>query len=160
MKKKMTEITKPKKIEKKIEFTIGEILEKLKVDAEVEVIKETEDHYKVNIKTQETGLLIGRHGEIINGLQLFLGVVLYKKLGSWVHVVLDVGDYRKTREETIKEMVNRIVAEVETTLHPVVLPYLTPLERRIVHLMLTDHQKVTSESTGEGKDRLITIKPR
>ena len=160
MKKKMTKTTKPKKVEKEIEETIKEILEKLKVETEVEIVKETDDHYKVNIKTQETGLLIGRHGEIINGLQLFLGVVLYKKLGNWVHVVLDVGDYRKTREETIKEMVNRIVAEVETTLRPVALPYLTPLERRIVHLMLTDQPKVTSESIGEGKDRLITIKPR
>ena len=151
---------KTKKIEKEIEYIIKEILVKLKVEAKIEMVKEADDHYQVNIQTQETGLLIGRHGETINSLQLFLGVVLYKKLGNWVHLVLDVGDYRKMREETIKEMVNRIIAEVETSLQPVVLPFLTPLERRFVHLMLTDHKKVTSESIGEGKERRITIKPR
>jgi spoIIIJ-associated protein len=155
------------KINQEIKKTAAELLDKLQVSATVEVSKETDDlpagqagHYKVNIETTETGLLIGYHGETLNSLQLLLGVILYKKLGKWVRVVLDVGDYRKAREENIKEMVNRITAEVEETSQPVVLPYLTPYERRIVHMMLSDNPKFASESEGEGKDRRIVIKPR
>lgn len=114
----------------------------------------------MRIETEETGLLIGRHGECINSLQLLLGVMLYKKFGKWVRVILDVGDYRKMREDSLKEMVERIAGEVEGTGVPVVLPYLSPLERRFVHLLLTENAKVTSESTGEGKERRVTIKPR
>jgi predicted RNA-binding protein Jag len=55
-------------------------------------------------------------------------------------------------------MVERIVSEVETTGDSVVLPYLSPLERRFVHMFLTDNEKVTSESNGEGRDRRVTIK--
>lgn len=148
------------KADKIIETTLKELLEKLKVAASVVVTEESEDHYKVNIETDETGLLIGYHGETINSLQLLLGVILYKKTGKWIHVVLDVGDYREMRESSIKEMVNRIVGEVEQTQVPVALPYLTPLERRIVHMMLSDNKTVVSESSGEGKERRVMIKPR
>lgn len=155
------------KIDKIIQETIETLLQKLKVDAGVTVTEEVgkkpeeeTDHYKVNIETPETGLLIGYHGETLNGLQLLLGVILYRKLGKWVHVVLDVGEYRKMRESSIQEMVNRIVGEVEQTHQPVALPYLTPLERRIVHMMLASHESVVSESSGEGRDRRVTIKPR
>lgn len=140
-----------------------EFLQKLKVEGTAEVneeSKEGEVSYKINIQSEETGLLIGYHGETLNGLQLLLGIILYKKFGKWLHIIIDVGNYRQMREESIKEMVNRIVSEVETTGQPVVLPYLSPLERRIVHMMLTGHEKVASESSGEGKERRLTIKPR
>lgn len=146
-------------IEKEIKNILSDLLDKLKVKGGCTVTKEAPSHYKATIDTQETGLLIGRHGETLNSLQLLLGVILYKQLGSWVRVILDVGDYRKMREESIKEMVERVVGEVETTGRPVALPYLSPLERRIVHLMLAKNQKVTSESSGEGKSRRVTIKP-
>lgn len=148
------------KTEKEIETTVKDLLEKLRVEAKIEVVKGSEDQYQVNIQTQETGLLIGYHGETLNSLQLLTGVILYKKTGKWVHVVLDVGDYRKMREESIKEMVGRIIGEVEASGQPVVLPYLTPLERRFVHMMLADHPKMTSESSGEGRERRVAIRPR
>lgn len=158
--------------EKKIEETVKELLDKLDISAKISV-KPQEDtgksadnkdedsnSFRVDIDTDETGLLIGHHGETINSLQLLLGVILYKKFKKWLRVILDVGDYRKKREESIKEMVNRIISEVETTGQPVWLPFLTPLERRTVHIMLEDHKTVTSESVGEGRERRITIKPR
>ncbi|MBM3283102.1 KH domain-containing protein [Candidatus Gottesmanbacteria bacterium] len=147
-------------IAKEVKSTLASLLEKLRVEGNCTVTKESPDHYKAIIETQESGLLIGRHGETLNSLQLILGVILYKKLKSWVRVVLDVGNYRQAREEDIKEMVNRIASEVDATGKPVILPYLSPLERRIVHLMLSDHQKVTSESSGEGRNRRITLKLR
>lgn len=155
--------TKTTNTKEEIKNTTVELLSKLQVENVVEVSEEKVDaevNYKVNIQTQETGLLIGHHGDTLNGLQLILGVIMYKKLGSWIHVVVDVGNYRQMREESIKEMVNRIVGEVEATSQPVTLPYLSPLERRIVHMMLSGNLKVVSESTGEGKDRLLTIRPK
>lgn len=155
---------KKKEKAQSVDGTISSLLETLfkllHIEATAVVEKQEEDQYSVRIETQETGLLIGRHGEGINSLQLLLGVMLYKKFGRWIRVILDVGDYRKMREDSLKEMVTRITSEVETTGNPVVLPYLSPLERRFVHMLLTDNSKVTSESTGEGKERRVTIKPR
>ncbi|MBI2617650.1 KH domain-containing protein [Candidatus Gottesmanbacteria bacterium] len=149
-----------KNVEKEISSLLSQIFTLLEIKAATTIEKQEEDQFAVRIETEETGLLIGRHGECINSLQLLLGVMLYKKFGKWVRVILDVGDYRKMREDSLKEMVERIAGEVEGTGVPVVLPYLSPLERRFVHLLLTENAKVTSESTGEGKERRVTIKPR
>jgi spoIIIJ-associated protein len=157
--KKIADVV-PQDIAATIQQTVVDIIGRIGIEATVTVAVDAEENYRVNVSTLESGLLIGRHGETINGLQLFLGVVLFKKLGRWVRVVLDVGDYRSQRESTIREMVNRIITEVETTKQPVSLPFLTPLERRSVHVMLTDHATVMSESVGEGRDRRLTIKPR
>lgn len=151
---------KTEKIEETVKKALEEMLSFLEIEATAIVSLESADHFQIEIQTQETGLLIGFHGETINSLQLLLGVLLYKKLGKWIHVVLDVGGYRKMRQDHIQEMVGRIITEVETTNQPVVLPFLTPLERRIVHMMLSDNEKITSESAGEGKERRVSIKPR
>ena len=109
--------------EKEIAIVLTDLLKALKIEAQVAVVQTDEGHNKADIQTQETGLLIGHHGEVINSLQLITGVILFKQLKTWVHVVLDVGGYRQMREENIKEMVNRIVAEVETTSQQVILPF-------------------------------------
>lgn len=121
---------------------------------------EDEISYRITIETLESGLLIGRHGDTLNSLQLLLGVMLFKRTGSWIHVLVDVGNYRKMREESVTAMADRIIAEVERTGQPVPLPFLSPLERRMVHMHLTDHPTVMSESEGEGRDRRLVIKPR
>lgn len=119
--------------EEEIKKTTSQFLEKLRIVASISIIREKaegdskEDVYKVNIETEETGLLIGRHGETLNSLQLLLGIIIYQKTKQWARVVLDIGNYRKMREEGIKEMVTRITAEVEASGNPVTLPYLTPL---------------------------------
>ena len=41
-----------------------------------------------------------------------------------------------------------------------VLSSLKSWERRIIHLYLQSDEQVTSESEGEGKDRVLVIKPR
>ena len=162
----MVKTEKKANLKKILKELAAELLGKLEIAAEIEVkeekAKENEqaDHYEVVIQTQESGLLIGRHGESLNSLQLLLGVIVYKKVGQWVRVIVDIGDYRKMREESLKEMAVRIIEEVKTSGQPVAMPYLTPLERRQIHVFLTDHESVMTESTGEGKDRRLIIKPR
>lgn len=170
MVKKPTKAKKPakkpaKKTEKKqtLEKVIKEISEELlslmQVAGTVDVVA-GQDHYALNIKTAESGLLIGRHGETLNSLQLLLGVMLFKKRGEWVRVIVDVGDYRKTRQQSLSEMAERIADEVETTGQPVTIPNLTPYERRTIHMLLSEHKSVMTQSIGEGRDRQLTIKPR
>jgi len=146
-----------------VEETIKELTDKLlsymQISGSTEVTA-GQDHYNVNITTQESGLLIGRYGETLNSLQLLLGVMLFKKRGEWIRVIVDVGDYRKSRQQSLSEMAQRIAGEVEATGQPVTIPNLTPYERRTIHMLLSQHKSVMTESIGEGRDRRLTIKPR
>ena len=137
-----------------------EFLQKLSVNAPVTVVEDVENTFKVQIETEEGGLLIGYHGETLNSLQLLLGSMVYKQLGEWMHIVVHVGDYREKREESIKALALRVAQEVVETKLPVPMPYLSSFERRIVHLTLADHPDVVSESEGEGRDRRVVVKPK
>lgn len=137
-----------------------ELLEKLTVKAALTLDEDEEGTVHVRLETEESGLLIGFHGETLNSLQLLLGIMVHNQLGEWVRIVVHVGDYREKREETIKAMALRIAEEVSQTGESVPMPYLSSFERRIVHLTLVDHPAVKSESEGEGRYRRLVIKPK
>ncbi|MCL5095614.1 MAG: KH domain-containing protein [Patescibacteria group bacterium] len=135
------------------------LLEYLMVEATIEV-SEKEDVYEVQIETEDTGILIGYHGETLTSLQLILSLILYKRLGSWLRLIVNVGDWRQKREEVLKQMALSAAERVIATDEAMVLPNLSSFERRIVHLILADHPKVTSSSEGEGVERKLIIKPK
>lgn len=132
----------------------------LDIPVDLEIEKTEDKTFSINLQTENTGLLIGFHGETLSALQLLLSLMVYKKMGSWLHVSLNVGNYRQYREEQIKNLVNRVVGEVKQTGQPQGLPLLSGSERRVVHLYLVDHPDVISESEGEGRNRRVFIKPK
>lgn len=143
------------KIQKKTE----ELLGLLGVKAIVSVAAEGEVA-KVNLETDETGMLIGYHGETLEALQLVLSLMLAKTLGEFIRVSLEIGDYRKNREDYLQHLVEQTKERVLAEQQPVPLPNLKSWERRIVHLMLQEDEDVTTESLGEGRERILTIKPK
>lgn len=137
------------------------LLKLLGVEAKIEVGEDKENEaIKVQIETQEAGILIGYHGETISSLQLILGIIVSKKIGEWARVVVNVGDYREKREEVLRRMALTAAQRAKFANEPIVLPPLTASERRIIHLVLSGHPDVISESEGEGKDRRLVVKPR
>lgn len=135
------------------------LLEYLMIKAKLDV-SEKENVYEVQIETDDTGILIGYHGETLTSLQLILSLILYKRLGGWLRVIVNVGDWRQKREEVLKQMALSAAERVVATDEAMVLPNLSSFERRIVHLILADHPKVTSSSEGEGEERKLIIKPK
>lgn len=145
---------------KVIKKTTEELLAGLMIESTVDVESQEENLYKVTIQTEESGLLIGFHGETLSSFQLILGLTASKKLGKWVRVVVEVGDYRAKREEQLKAMAESYAAQAISTGQPVSIPYLPPIERRIIHLALQDRPDVESFSEGEGRNRRLVIKPK
>lgn len=134
-----------------------ELLTKLEIKAEV-TVSDNDGATLVTLETEEGGILIGYHGRNLESLQILLGQMVFKTLGTWERVVVTVGDYRQRREQEMKEMALQSAEKVVETKEPVVLVGLTPAERRTVHMVLTEHPEVMSESSGEGRDRKLTIK--
>ncbi|MCL4389988.1 MAG: KH domain-containing protein [Patescibacteria group bacterium] len=136
-----------------------ELLAQLQIDCTVEAAQGEDGVVNVNVATQESGLLIGYHGETLASFQLILGLMVYKKLGQWTKVVVEIGDYRAKREEQLRTMAQSYGQQVAASGQPLTLPYLPPAERRVIHLALQDSADVTCESEGEGNERRIVIKP-
>ena len=143
------------------QVTTEELLKLIGLEAKIQVAEDKENEaINVEIETPEPGILIGYHGETLSSLQLILGIMVSQKLGKWLRVLINVGDYRQKREEVLKNMALSAAQKAKFSNEPVVLPPLSGGERRIIHLVLADNPDVTSESEGEGQDRRIVIKPR
>jgi len=112
----------------------------------------------VNLQTdEETGLLIGHHGETLLAIQAALGMMMKQKVGEWVRVIANVGDWREKQESHLKELAREASQRAKETGKPQPIYNLTPAQRRIVHLELALDPEIVSESTGEGEERYLVV---
>ena len=122
-------------------------------------IDETES-FRVHIKTEETGLLIGFHGRTLESLQIILGIIVSKELNTWVKVYVNVGDYREKREEALMLMAQHAAERALAAGREIELANLSASERRVIHLTLSGDDRVETESVGEGNRRTLLVKPK
>ena len=139
--------------------TIEDLLDRLHVSGSVRV-ESNENMFDVILETEESGIVIGYHGEALEALQLIFSLMVSKKIGSFVRVNLEVGDYKKNRSEYLERLAMQTKERVLAENKEHILPSLKSWERRVVHLILQDDEEVVSESLGEGKDRVLVVKPR
>ncbi len=137
-----------------------DLLKRLEIDGMVAVVTDETGAYRVNIETQETGLLIGFHGRTLESFQIILGILVSKKLSEWVKTYVNVGDYREKREEALMLMAQRAAERALSLGRPVELSHLSPSERRVIHLTLQGDERVVTESIGDGNGRVLLVKPK
>jgi spoIIIJ-associated protein len=137
-----------------------DLLKRLEVTGDVSVDTDETGAYRVHIQTEETGLLIGYHGQTLESFQIILGLLISKKTGQWQRVYVNVGDYREKREEALMHMAQRAAERALAVRRPVELANLSAAERRIIHLTLSGDERVSTESVGDGSDRRLLVKPK
>lgn len=142
-----------------IKETVEDLLGRLEVQATAEVTLH-EEGADVTLQTEESGLIIGYHGEILEALQLVSSLMVSRKLDRFVRISLEVGDYKKNRSEYLERLASQTKERVLEENRPHTLSSLKSWERRIVHMILQNDDQVVSESMGEGKDRVLVVKPR
>ncbi len=145
----------------KIKSETESLLNDLGFAAEVEVQPEPElSLVNIQIESPEAASLIGFHGENLQAVQLVLSFMVHRALGEWTRVNVNVGDYRQKREEQLTKLAQNLAMKAKFSGEVQSIPNLTAAERRIVHLALADSPDVVTESEGEGRQRVLTIKPK
>jgi spoIIIJ-associated protein len=113
----------------------------------------------IDLAGEDSGLLIGRRGQTLQALQFLVNMIVRKDFDD-VRVTLDVENYRQRRESSLRDMAVKVAARVAQTNRSITLEPMPPADRRIIHTSLTDHPGVTTESTGEGEGRKVTVMPK
>jgi spoIIIJ-associated protein len=146
---------------------LEELLEHMKVDAQVEarvgddLAEEGEEAAVIlDVTGNDLGILIGRRGETLRALQYMLRLMLSRRLERWEPVIVDVESYRVRRRRLLRQLAARMAEKVAFSQQRVVLEAMPAHERRIIHIALRDHPKVTTKSIGEGERRKVTIIPK
>ena len=113
----------------------------------------------IDLSGEDSGLLIGRRGQTLQSLQFLVNLIVRKRFGDEVRVVLDVEGYRQRREISLKDMASKVASRVVQSSRSITLEPMPPADRRIVHTTLAEHPGVTTQSMGEGDNRKVTIMP-
>jgi len=113
-----------------------------------------------DIKGEDLGILIGRRGENLASLQYLVRLIVAHKVKSRVPVIVDVEGYKQRRYESLQAMAQRIADQVQTRNRAFTLNPMPAFERRIIHITLAEHPRVTTKSIGEGEDRRVVIEPK
>ncbi|GDX62247.1 hypothetical protein LBMAG33_5570 [Candidatus Levyibacteriota bacterium] len=142
-----------------INTTIEKVLDLLNVEGSIEV-SISEEIIDVVLTTEDTGVVIGYHGEILESLQLILSLCISRKLGRFLRVSLEIGDYKKNRTEWLEHLAIQAKEQAIQENKAISIPNLKSWERRIVHVYFQEDDSVISESIGEGRDRMIVVKPK
>ncbi len=134
------------------------LLERIGVRAEVEGFLKDED-LCLEIKGDQEGVLIGRHGRTLDSLQVVINRMVNKRLKAPVRILLDINDYRKRKAENLRRVAIRVAEKVRKKGHPLTIGPLNAHDRRLIHIALREDPSIRTESLGEGKLKKITIIP-
>ncbi len=108
--------------------------------------------------THLNGFLIGQRGENMRSMQFLVSNALKNQGHQYTRVNIDVAEYKKQRAQRLAKTAEEWMKKVKETGEPMELQPMNAADRRTIHKLAQDWG-VTSESTGEGRDRRIVLKP-
>ena len=164
-KKKLFGATKAKvQIKKKVsdakraaDFIDG-LLEILKISAVSEVVTDGEN-IKIDIKATNSAMVIGKRGDVLDAIQCIAGAVANIGNNEYKKVVVDCENYRAQREETLKNLAEKLAAKAVDKGRKMTLEPMNPYERRIIHSALANNPDVKTISEGKEPNRYIAVIP-
>lgn len=109
------------------------------------------------VDTEKAGIVIGRHGKVLNAIQSLVQVMLHKEASSKLIATVDIEDYRDRRAEALQKLAQRTAERVLRTKRPVTLEPMPAHERKLIHHYLHKHSSVSTHSEGKDPHRYLVI---
>jgi len=138
---------------------VAKVLSGIGLSAKISVTRD-EDTVRVDAECEDAGPVIGRRGETLDALQYLCSLAVNRTATNRVRVIVDVGGYRRRREESLVKLAERVAEKVVSSGKPTVLDPMNPAERRIIHCALQEVEGVVTYSEGEEPHRRVVVAPR
>jgi spoIIIJ-associated protein len=141
--------------------TLERVLQLLGFDAVVEE-SPMEDGVLLDVKTEDSGRLIGRQGQTLSDLQYLTNRLLFQQDPAAPKVLVDVSGYRAQAREALVKKAKDAAEKVRRWGDVVELEPLSAFDRRIIHQALRDDPQVETHSVEvEGTEKkVILLRPR
>ncbi len=138
---------------------VAKVLSGIGLSAKISASRE-EDTVRVDAECEDAGPVIGRRGETLDALQYLCSLAVNRTAANRVRVIVDVGGYRRRREESLVKLAERVAEKVVSSGKPTMLDPMNPAERRIIHCALQEVEGVVTYSEGEEPHRRVVVAPR
>lgn len=128
-------------------------------DAKVSVSRD--DRYiQYDIETEDAGLVIGRHGKVLNGLQTLAQIQLHQRADNKLHASVDAENYRNRRKDTVEHLAKKTARQVQNTNQAVILEPMPAHERKQIHRYLSRYDDLQTHSEGKEPHRYLVVEPK
>jgi spoIIIJ-associated protein len=141
--------------------TLEKLLDLLGFPATVEE-HTLEDGLLLDVKTDDSGRLIGRQGQTLSDLQYITNRMLFQQDQTSPKVMVDVGGYRAAARDALVKKARDAAEKVRRWGDVVELEPLSAFDRRIVHQALKNDPDIETHSVEvEGTDKkAILLRPK
>ena len=141
--------------------TLEKILDLLGFTATVEEHR-MEEGLLLDVKTDDSGRLIGRQGQTLSDLQYITNRLLFQQNPSAPKVMVDVSGYRAQAREALVKKAKEAAEKVRRWGDVVELEPLSAFDRRIIHQALKDDPNIETHSVEvEGTEKkAILLRPK
>lgn len=144
----------------RVEVILEAIAKALGLDEGV-TVTETDEEIRGVILGEDVGLLIGKHGQTIDAVQLLCHQAAQRVMDADARkrVVVDAADYRERRNESLKRQGDVAAEEAVATGRPIELEPMSSGERRVVHEHLRERAEIETYSEGDEPNRFLVVAP-
>jgi spoIIIJ-associated protein len=134
------------------------VIEKMGIQANIQK-RETDKNVEFILSGEQIALLIGKHGQTLNSLQLLAQLVANRHSEHYVHITLDAENYRARRKETLIQLAQKLADKAIKTGTEIKLEPLPAHERKIIHAALAERKGIKTYSVGTEPHRYVVISP-
>jgi spoIIIJ-associated protein len=134
------------------------VIEKMGIQADIQKI-ENGRNAEFILSGEQMALLIGKHGQTLNSLQLLAQLVANRYSEHYIHITIDAENYRARRKETLAQLAQKLADKAIKTGKEVKLEPLPAYERKIIHAALAERKGIKTYSVGTEPHRYIVISP-
>jgi spoIIIJ-associated protein len=122
-------------------------------------ITEDEETITAQCSGPDLGLLIGKHGQMIDAVQYLANAIVFRGVEERKPIVVDAAGYRDRRRATLDALAVRCAERAVANGEPVALEPMTAVERKLVHIRLKEFAGVETRSEGTEPNRHVVIEP-
>ena len=121
-----------------------------------------EEGVLLDVKTDDSGRLIGRQGQTLSDLQYITNRLLFQQDPSAPKVMVDVSGYRAQAREALVKKAREAAEKVRRWGDVVELEPLSAFDRRIIHQALKDDPNIETHSVEvEGTEKkAVLLRPK
>lgn len=148
----------PSEPAERVRVVLERVLAELGLDAGVEVT-EDDEQIRAVASGPDLGLLIGRHGQTIDAVQLLCFQIAFRDRTDRKRVTVDAEGYRERRRVALERKAEQAAECARSIGEPVFMEPMGAAERRIVHEFLRGQAGVETWSEGAEPERRTVVAP-
>lgn len=139
---------------------LQEILDEMGFISVVKLVNTKTDEVILDIKSEDTGRIIGKDGATLNALQLIMRNVMNKKNDKKYNLVVDSNQYRQKKIQSLELKARKAARTAVMENKEVSLGPMSASDRRIIHLTLENNDEIETYSKGEKDSRQVFVAPK